>query len=176
MAHSRDAPRNRGVSRRRAPCSGYGMRKTLALAVAAAAALGGAGCFSSKACTLELRSHRVTIARDMATKFAVAGDLTVTACAGSRCETLRPDAGSATLKRLVVQGNAAPAVFTGDLLVTSGDATRISGYFQISEQDDGETSRLSVRVTDKGGAVVSDASGDVHWDGECHPEPDRTSL
>jgi hypothetical protein len=133
--------------------------------------------FDDAACTLELRSYPITIARDVPFAFAETTKLKVEVCAtregqSPTCAVVAPvakDANSYTLGSVTdsMEGT----------LTKNGNTIKLALTAHVGEGDPSTTTIIRVRVFDDADKDVVKAEGPVRWsDASCHPTPDVTSI
>lgn len=142
-----------------------------------AASASTAGC-SQSSCTEELRAHQIAVTRDLPTKLADVGALSVESCVRAlgttdeRCETL-----TVTNNELVSpSGLSGGDVLSGRFEATA-DGTRLVAQLRLLERGARAKTVVTVRVNNAAKARVVDVDEVVEWeDEECHPKPSPTSL
>jgi hypothetical protein len=152
-----------------------------ALAVVAAAWIGAASFASavscttaSKACTTDLRFHRVEMSREVAAT-APKAPLRVEACVATRCATANAAADGTLGFATEAGGNGA----SGGSLTAGPEPgkMRLVVTFNVQEGERNAKTPLLVRVLDSSGATVHESTAQIEWnDDVCHPSPASTTL
>jgi hypothetical protein len=131
------------------------------------------GCSSmTTACSLELRSYRVDITRDVTVDAAKTASLSVETCVDGTCTTgTRAPNGTLTFSSSAFRSP------TGSLVANAADKMTLTLQMSVNEGTANGTTPIVIRVLDASGAKVHDSTAEVRWnDDDCHPQPESTKL